>query len=131
MEGIDINVTKDITAEKRTNYNRLKNIASQNQNSYEIKSLAYIYNQKNYDFENNQWKPQNKWSDPLADEGLVYIQIANPRLPINKIGHDLAYPTMMNYLPPGLLGLVLAALIAAFMSTISTHLNLGCFLHHY
>ena len=32
---------------------------------------------------------------------------------------------MLTFLPAGLLGLVLAALIAAFMSTISTHLNWG------
>jgi len=37
----------------------------------------------------------------------------------------LAYPAMLTYLPNGLLGLVLASLIAAFMSTISTHLNWG------
>jgi len=38
---------------------------------------------------------------------------------------DLAYPAMLSYLPAGLLGLVLASLISAFMSTISTHLNWG------
>ena len=38
---------------------------------------------------------------------------------------DLAYPAMLTYLPAGLLGLVIASLIAAFMSTISTHLNWG------
>lgn len=32
---------------------------------------------------------------------------------------------MLTFLPAGLLGLVLASLIAAFMSTISTHLNWG------
>ena len=42
-----------------------------------------------------------------------------------KVGHDLAYPAMMTFLPPGLLGLVVASLIAAYMSTISTHLNWG------
>lgn len=40
-------------------------------------------------------------------------------------GHDLAYPAMLSFLPAGLLGLVVASLIAAFMSTISTHLNWG------
>lgn len=39
--------------------------------------------------------------------------------------NDLAYPAMLSYLPAGLLGLVLASLISAFMSTISTHLNWG------
>jgi Na+/proline symporter len=41
------------------------------------------------------------------------------------IGHDLAYPAMLTFLPHGLLGIVLASLIAAYMSTISTHLNWG------
>ncbi len=38
---------------------------------------------------------------------------------------DLAYPAVLTFLPAGLLGLVLASLISAFMSTISTHLNWG------
>ncbi|MEA3364763.1 MAG: sodium:solute symporter family protein, partial [Candidatus Hydrogenedentes bacterium] len=37
-----------------------------------------------------------------------------------KIGHDMAYPAMLTFLPTGLLGLVVASLIAAYMSTIST-----------
>jgi solute:Na+ symporter, SSS family len=46
-------------------------------------------------------------------------------VPDDKIGHDLAFPAMLSKLPGALLGLLLAALIAAFMSTISTHLNWG------
>ena len=39
---------------------------------------------------------------------------------------ELAYPTMMvRYLPHGLLGLMVASLLAAFLSTVSTHLNWG------
>ena len=38
---------------------------------------------------------------------------------------DLAYPAMLVFLPTGLLGLVVASLAAAYMSTISTHLNWG------
>lgn len=41
------------------------------------------------------------------------------------LGHDLGYSAMLTNLPPGLLGIVIASLIAAFMSTISTHLNWG------
>lgn len=48
-----------------------------------------------------------------------------PELPKNMVQDDLAYPAMLTYLPAGLLGLVLASLISAFMSTISTHLNWG------
>lgn len=56
---------------------------------------------------------------------LSDIQAAFPHIQPDDIKHDLAYPAMMTYLPAGLLGLVLASLIAAFMSTISTHLNWG------
>lgn len=53
------------------------------------------------------------------------IQKAFPDLPTDKLGHDVAYPAMLSFLPSGLLGLVAASLIAAYMSTISTQLNLG------
>ena len=45
--------------------------------------------------------------------------------PNTIVGNDLAYPAMISFLPSGLLGLLVASLIAAFMSTISTHLNWG------
>ena len=53
------------------------------------------------------------------------MQQAFPNLPADKLGHDIAYPAMLTFLPSGLLGLVAASLIAAFMSTMSTQLNLG------
>ncbi|MCZ6522051.1 MAG: Na+:solute symporter, partial [Bacteroidetes bacterium] len=56
---------------------------------------------------------------------LSDIQTAFPNLPADKLGHDVAYPAMLTFLPSGLLGLVAAALIAAYMSTMSTQLNLG------
>jgi solute:Na+ symporter, SSS family len=56
---------------------------------------------------------------------LDSIQQAFPNVDASIIGHDLAYPAMLTYLPAGLLGLVVASLMAAFMSTISTHLNWG------
>ena len=56
---------------------------------------------------------------------LSDIQTAFPNLPSDKLGHDVAYPAMLTLLPNGLLGLVAASLIAAFMSTMSTQLNLG------
>ena len=56
---------------------------------------------------------------------LSDIQKAFPNLSDDKLGHDVAYPAMLSLLPPGLLGLVAASLIAAFMSTMSTQLNLG------
>lgn len=53
------------------------------------------------------------------------LRTAFPNVDPSVVGHDLAYPAMLSYLPAGLLGLVVASLIAAFMSTISTHLNWG------
>jgi Na+/proline symporter len=41
------------------------------------------------------------------------------------IGHDMAYPAMMRFLPAGFLGLVVAGTLAAYRSTIETHLNWG------
>jgi len=56
---------------------------------------------------------------------LASLRAAFPNVDPGVIRHDLAYPAMLTYLPTGLLGLVVASLIAAFMSTISTHLNWG------
>ncbi len=56
---------------------------------------------------------------------LESLQAAFPNVSTDKLGHDLGYPAMLTFLPTGLLGLVLASLIAAFMSTISSHLNWG------
>ncbi|MGB0789042.1 MAG: sodium:solute symporter family protein [Marinirhabdus sp.] len=58
---------------------------------------------------------------------VLYPQLADigSEFPTAVLGHDLGYPAMLTHLPPGLLGIVLASLIAAFMSTISTHLNWG------
>ena len=56
---------------------------------------------------------------------LKDLQTAFPNLSTDKLGHDVAYPAMLTLLPSGLLGLVAASLIAAFMSTMSTQVNLG------
>lgn len=56
---------------------------------------------------------------------LTSIQEAFPNISEDKLGQDLAYSAMLTMLPSGLLGLVLASLSAAYMSTISTHLNWG------
>ena len=58
---------------------------------------------------------------------VVYpnIESLQQAFPNTIVGNDLAYPAMMTFLPSGLLGLLVASLIAAFMSTISTHLNWG------
>ncbi|MDR5591026.1 sodium:solute symporter family protein [Christiangramia sp. SM2212] len=56
---------------------------------------------------------------------IASIQEAFPNVSQDKLGHDLAYSAMLTKLPAGLLGLVIASLVAAYMSTISTHLNWG------
>lgn len=56
---------------------------------------------------------------------LESIGLAFPNVPENILKDDLAYSAMLTKLPTGLLGLVMASLGAAYMSTISTHLNWG------
>lgn len=56
---------------------------------------------------------------------LESIQAAFPQIDSKIVKDDLAYPAMLTFLPNGLLGVVIASLVAAFMSTISTHLNWG------
>jgi len=53
------------------------------------------------------------------------LQAAFPNLDPSVVNDDLAYPAMLSFLPSGLKGLVMVSLIAAFMSTLSTHLNWG------
>ena len=56
---------------------------------------------------------------------LASLQTAFPDLDSSFVKDDLSYSAMLTYLPHGLLGIVATSLIAAFMSTISTHLNWG------
>lgn len=56
---------------------------------------------------------------------LADLQRAFPNVAAAVVKHDLGYPAMLTFLPAGLLGLVVASLVAAYMSTISTHLNWG------
>ncbi len=56
---------------------------------------------------------------------LDSIKAAFPYVDPSLIRNDMAYPAMLTFLPPGLLGLAIASLIAAYMSTISTSLNWG------
>ena len=56
---------------------------------------------------------------------LQAIMTRFPDLDPSIVRDDLAYPAMLVFLPSGLLGLAVASLAAAYMSTISTHLNWG------
>jgi Na+/proline symporter len=56
---------------------------------------------------------------------LSDIQKAFPNLDPALLGHDIAYPAMLKFLPVGFIGLMVGGLIAASSSTILTHLNWG------
>ncbi|CAN5824739.1 Na+:solute symporter [soil metagenome] len=56
---------------------------------------------------------------------LAAIASAFPHVSPSIVRHDLAYPAMLVFVPHGVLGLIVASLAAAYMSTISTHLNWG------
>ena len=61
---------------------------------------------------------------------LVFPTVADigralPHVDARLLGNDMAYPAMLTFLPPGVLGLVIAGLLMAYVSTISTHLNWG------
>ncbi|MBN2507042.1 MAG: Na+:solute symporter [Verrucomicrobia bacterium] len=56
---------------------------------------------------------------------LSDIQKAFPDLDPSLLGHDIAYPAMLKFLPAGFIGLMVGGLIAACSSTILTHLNWG------
>ena len=64
-------------------------------------------------------------SSLIVFPNLDSLALAFPNVSPDLIGDDLAYPAMMSFLPSGLLGLLIASLMAAFMSTLSTHLNWG------
>jgi solute:Na+ symporter, SSS family len=56
---------------------------------------------------------------------LSDIQRTFPYVDPGLIGHDMAYPAMLRFLPTGFMGLMIAGLLAAYVSTLSTHLNWG------
>jgi len=61
---------------------------------------------------------------------LVYPQLSDiktafPNLDPKLLGHDIAYPAMLHFMPVGWIGLMIGGLIAANSSTILTHLNWG------
>jgi len=56
---------------------------------------------------------------------LADIQKAFPNLDPSLLGHDIAFPAMLKFLPVGFIGLMVGGLIAANSSTNLTHLNWG------
>lgn len=61
----------------------------------------------------------------LVFPSLDDIARAFPDVPRALIGNDIAYPAMLTFLPVGWLGLMVAGLLSAYVSTIVTHLNWG------
>jgi len=57
--------------------------------------------------------------------GVSALAAAFPKVDDQFLRNDIAYPGMIAKMPSGLLGLIVASLIAAYMSTIATHLNWG------
>ena len=56
---------------------------------------------------------------------VASLQARFPHLDPKIVQDDLAYPAMLTFLPPGLMGIMVASLAAAFMSTMSTQVNYG------
>ncbi|HET7042362.1 MAG TPA: hypothetical protein VFI13_10095 [Gemmatimonadales bacterium] len=56
---------------------------------------------------------------------LADVHAAFPNIPPHLLGNDIAYPAMLKVLPAGFLGLMIAGMLAAYRSTIETHLNWG------
>ena len=56
---------------------------------------------------------------------LSDISKAFPHVDPSLVGHDIAFPAMLKFLPTGFIGLMVGGLVAANSSTILTHLNWG------
>jgi len=70
------------------------------------------------------------WIIVALSSMLVFPQLSDiahafPYVDPKLIGPDMAYPAMLKFLPAGLLGLMVAGMLAAYVSTLSTHLNWG------
>ena len=61
----------------------------------------------------------------LVYPNLASIRTAFPYVNPSLIGNDMAYPAMLVFLPAGFLGFMIAGMLAAYRSTIETHLNWG------
>lgn len=56
---------------------------------------------------------------------MASLQAAFPNADASIVQDDMAYPAMLSFMPVGIMGLVVTSLVAAYMSTLSTMLNLG------
>src|SRR5574341_2166954 len=70
------------------------------------------------------------WIIVALSSTLVFPQLSDiareyPQVDPALIGHDMAYPAMLKFLPAGFLGAMVAGILASYRSTIETHLNWG------
>ncbi len=70
------------------------------------------------------------WIIVALSSMLIFPQLSDiarafPYVDRSLIGHDMAYPAMLKFLPVGFLGVMIAGMLAAYVSTLSTHLNWG------
>jgi SSS family solute:Na+ symporter len=70
------------------------------------------------------------WIIVALSSMLVFPEVADirralPHVDPALVGNDMAYSAMLTFLPAGVLGVMVAGLLAAYVSTISTHLNWG------
>ncbi len=70
------------------------------------------------------------WIIVALSSMLVFPELSDiartfPYVDPKLIGHDMAYPAMLKFLPAGFMGLMIAGMLSAYVSTISTHLNWG------
>jgi Na+/proline symporter len=70
------------------------------------------------------------WLIVALSSMLVFPEVADigralPHIDPRLLGDDMAYSAMLTFLPSGVLGLMVAGLLAAYVSTMSTHLNWG------
>jgi Na+/proline symporter len=64
-------------------------------------------------------------SSMLVFPTLDDIRRAFPYVDPALIGHDMAYSAMLKFLPAGMIGVMIAGMLAAYISTLATHLNWG------
>jgi solute:Na+ symporter, SSS family len=70
------------------------------------------------------------WIIVALSSMLVFPQVSDiartfPYVDQKLLGNDMAYPAMLKFLPEGFMGLMIAGMLAAYVSTLSTHLNWG------
>ena len=98
------------------------------ENQLKSPELETYYNlmQKNFNTTEVPEDIKEKITDlHFQKQGLSSLHKAFPEANEKYLKNDAAYPMMVTKTPSGWLGLIIASLIAAYLSTIATHLNWG------